>query len=225
MTLDIRQITQPELWFDTSETLTLAQYQLLAGQGFRGGFRYLPLAGQAGGIQLAELEEALSVKCPDGSPFSLMFVQFSRSSNINGPQGTLDGQAAAAALQKLGIPPEVFAAQDLSPGPGVSACVAYSNASYAAMIAAGIAETAPGAYMEPGYPLTASQRYQLLSVQRYWAPAANDPQKMVSSRGCQVIQLWGSSRGEYSPAPGIEIDADAVQSDYFGGFPVAVIAA
>jgi hypothetical protein len=81
------------------------------------------------------------------------------------------------------------------------------------------------AYMEPGYPLNASDRYSKLHVHRYWATAAADPNKMVSNRGCQVLQLWGSSRGEFLPEPGLVIDADAIQQDYFGNFPVALIAA
>ena len=61
------------LWADTSETLNLGQYQYLAQAGYRGCFRYVPRADQAAsaGIQLAELQAALSVKCPDGTPFAI----------------------------------------------------------------------------------------------------------------------------------------------------------
>jgi hypothetical protein len=223
MTLIARTLTQPELWADTSETLTLTQYRALAQKGYRGCCRYLPLAGDSGGIAAAELAAALSVTCPDGSGFSLMFVQFSRSSPINAAEGAADGQAAALALRALGVPPTVSVWQDLSPA-SAAACIAYSNAWTAAALAAGVAEQAPGMYAEPGYPLTAEQRYQELNVQRYWATAANDPEKMVASRGCQILQLWGSSQGEFALVPGLEIDADAVQADYFGSWPVAVVA-
>jgi hypothetical protein len=117
--------------------------------------------------------------------------------------------------------------QDLNVGPA-AACVAYSNASYAAMVASFLAASAPGCYCEPGYPLTAQQRYTELNLHRYWATAANDPERFVANRGVQVIQLWESDKGEFSPIPGLVIDADAIQSDYFNtatSFPVALVAA
>jgi len=220
----IAKTVGPGLWADTSETLTLAHYQFLAKAGYRGVFRYVPLAGGGGGIKLAELQLALSVTCPDGSPFGIQFVQFARSNGINAANGAADGQAAADyVLKTLGVPNNVCVWQDLAPGPK-QACIDYSNANYAAMQAHGIASSAPGMYAEPGYPLTADERYALLHLHRYWATAANDPQKFPAHRGCQVIQLWESSQGQFFPEPGLVIDADAIQRDYFGDFPVAVVA-
>lgn len=218
-----RQITTPELWCDTSETLTLAFYQWLAAHGYKGCFRYIPLAGGGGGISDAEIAAALSVRCPDGSPFSLQFVQFARSNGINATSGAADGAEATAYLKARGIPSTVCWWQDLDVAPAAEA-IAYSNASYAASVAAGWAAAAPGMYAEPGYPLSASDRYSKLHLHRYWATAANDPQRFVSNRGCQVIQLWGSSKGEFFPEPGLVIDADAVCQDYFGSCPVALVA-
>lgn len=224
MNFAARQITAPELWCDTSQSLTLAHYEFLALHGYRGCFRYIPLAGGGGGITAAEIAAALSVRCPDGQPFSLQFVQFARSNGISAATGAADGTEAAAYLKALGVPSTVCVWQDLSPALK-QPCIDYSNASFAAMVKGGIAASAPGMYAEPGYPLTAAERYQLLNLHRYWATAANDPNRMVANRGCQVIQLWGSSRGEFFPEPGLVIDADAVQSDYFGSFPVALVAA
>lgn len=218
----------PGLWADTSEPLILSQYQALALRGFRGAIRYVPLASQSptapGVIQLGELQAALSVKCPDGTGFGMMFVQFSRSSGLGATSGQEDGAAAAEYVQKLGVPPTVNVYQDLDVGAKAD-CIAYSNAHYEASIAKYLAAAAPGAYCEPGYPLTASERYQLLYLHRYWATAAADPNRIVTPRGCQILQLWESSRGEYSPVPGVEIDADAIQLDWFGDGPVGMYAA
>jgi hypothetical protein len=114
--------------------------------------------------------------------------------------------------------------QDLDVG-AAAACIAYSNASFAASVASGWSAAAVGMYAEPGYPLSAADRYSKLNLHRYWATAANDPQKMVANRGCQIIQAWGSSRGEFFPEPGLVIDADLVQFDYFTQAPVALVAA
>lgn len=218
----------PGLWCDTSETLTLAHYQFLAKAGYRGCFRYIPRSpdgdpSQGPPIHLEELQLALSVRCPDGSPFAIQFVQYARSNNVNAAHGTLDGQVGADyVLKTLGVPPTVCVWQDLAYAPK-QACIDYSNANYAAMQAHGIAASAPGMYAEPGYPLTADERYSLLNLHRYWSTAANDPNKLVAHRGVEVIQLWESSQGQFFPIPGLVIDADAVQMDYFGNFPVAVV--
>lgn len=213
----------PGAWADTSEVLNLSQYQFLANAGYRGCFRYIPRADGGGPvITLAELQAALSVKCPDGSPFAIQFVQYARSSGLSAATGQADGVAAATYVKNLGVPNIVCVWQDLDVGLQAE-CVAYSNASYAAMVETYLASSAPGCYCEPGYPLTAEQRYSLLNLHRYWATAANDPNRFVSSRGVQIIQLWESSKGEFSPIPGLVIDADAIQSDWFGSFPVAVV--
>lgn len=211
----------PGLWADTSETLNLSQYQFLAKAGYRGCFRYVPLAGHGGGIALAELQAALSVKCPDGAPFGIQFVQFARSGPdaVNGQE---DGVAAAEYLRALGVPSTVCLWQDLDVGPKAD-CIAYSNASYDAMVKTYMASSAPGMYAEPGYPLSAEERYSLLHLHRYWATAASDPNRFVAHRGVEVIQLWESSNGEFFPTPGLIIDADAIQKDYFGSSPVMVV--
>lgn len=212
------------LWADTSETLTLAHYQFLARAGYRGCFRYVPNASGGGpGIQPDELEAALSVLCPDGSPFAIQFVQFARSAGVCATSGQEDGQCAAEYVKKLGSPPTVCTWQDLAVAPKADA-IAYSNASYAAMVETFLAASAPGCYCEPGYPLTALERYSLLHLHRYWATAASDPNRFVANRGNQVLQLWESNRGEFSPIPGLLIDADAIQMDWFQDLPVALIA-
>jgi hypothetical protein len=225
----ISKTAGPGLWCDTSETLTLAHYQFLAKAGYRGCFRYIPRSSQGDPnqgppISLQELQLALSVKCPDGTGFALQFVQYARSNSIDASHGTLDGQVAAAYMKTLGVPHDVCVWQDLAYATK-QLCIDYSNASYAAMMTGGIAAAAPGMYAEPGYPLTADERYSLLNLHRYWSTAANDPNKNVAHRGCQVLQLWESSQGQFFPEPGLVIDADAIQSDYYNSFPVAVVAA
>jgi len=225
----IAKTVGPGLWADTSETLTLAHYKFLALAGYRGCFRYIPRSSQGDPnqgppISLQELQLALSVHCPDGSPFAIQFVQYARSNAINATNGTADGKVGADyVLKTLGVPSTVCVWQDLAYAPK-QVCIDYSNANYAAMQAEGMGAGAVGMYAEPGYPLTADERYSLLHLHRYWSTAANDPQKFPSHRGVQVIQLWESAQGQFFPEPGLVIDADAIQRDYFGDFPIAVVA-
>jgi hypothetical protein len=106
--------------------------------------------------------------------------------------------------------------------PTVQLTTDYANAWFEGAVQAGMSAAAPGVYFEPGCPLTAEQRYQLINVQRYWATAANDAARFPTNRGCQLIQLWESSQGEYSPELGVEIDADVSQFDWFKDAAVAV---
>jgi len=218
----IAKTLAPSLGFDTSENLSLAQYQFLRSQaqGFAWACRYVPLSGQSttspGVISASELADALS------TGLGMMFVQFSRTSGWSSSTGLADGQSAAAYVLSLGVPNTTCLWLDMSPTKTVSITTNYANAWCEAAVQAGMAKSALGVYFEPGCLLTAEQRYQLISMQRYWATAANDPNKYVASRGCQLMQLWGSDKGEYSPEPGIEIDADVSQQDYFESAPVAV---
>jgi len=219
-----RSITHSELWADTSETLTLSDYQFLAQLGYSGCFRYVPLAGGVGGISAAELAAALSVRTPSGQKFALAFVQFARTSGIDATSGQADGAAAVTYLGRLGVPNTVWWSQDLFPTSATNATL-YSNASYHAAVAAGWLATSIAMYAEPGYPLTSDQRYSALDLHAYWATAANDPARFPSHRGCQVVQSWGSSRGEWLPRPGLVIDSDLVQLDWFNAAPIVLVAA
>ena len=216
----IAKTLSPSMGFDTSEALTLAQYQFLKSQGFSWGCRYVPLAGQSAsvGISASELFNALSVG------LGVMFVQFARGNVQTSQQGLLDGKAAAEFVLKLGVPSATCLWCDLSITSSAQAAAGYANAWYQGTIDAGMSPTAAGVYMEPGVPLTADQRYQMIHMQRYWATAANDPARFVANRGCQLIQLRGSDKGEYSPEPGLLIDADVALLDFFESAPVAVFA-
>lgn len=220
--LATRPIAHSELWADTSETLGLSDYQFLAQLGYSGCFRYVPLAGGAGGISAAEMAAALSVKTPSGAPFALAFVQFARTSGIDASSGKADGAAAVAYLTKLGVPNKVCWSQDLFPTSSANA-IAYSNANFDAAVAAGWFSTSLPMYAEPGYPLNSDERYSALHVHAYWATAANDPSRFPSHRGCQIVQSWGSSRGEWFPRPGLVIDTDLVQLDWFNASPIVLI--
>jgi len=211
------------LGFDTSENMTLAQYTYLKGLGFKWGCRYVPLAGQSvtspGVISASELAAALS------TGMGLMFVQFAQEKSWTSQQGLLDGQAAAAYVLGLGVPNTVCLWCDLGINSSAQVAADYLNAWYQGTINAGMNPTAAGVYMEPGVPLSSEQRYNMVNVHRYWATAANDPNRFPSNRGCQLIQLWESSKGEYSPELGLEIDADVAQEDWFESAPIAVFGA
>ena len=217
MTYTTRQIVHPELWCDTSESLTASDYAFLAGLGVRGQFMYVEVA------TTAMIQAALNTRCPDGSGFALAFVQFARTSGINAANGQVDGQAALTKLKALSVPNKVWFSQDLYPSDAAS-CIAYSNASYNAMVT-GWLSTSLAMYAEPGYPLSAADRYSKLFVHGYWATAAADPQRFPTPRGCQVVQCWGSSRGEWFPRQGLVIDTDLVQFDWFNAAPIVLCAA
>lgn len=216
----IAKTISPALGFDTSENMTLAQYQFLKSQGFSFGCRYVPLAGQShtspGVISASELAAALS------TGMGLMFVQFSQTKTTTAQQGTLDGQAAAAYVLGLGVPNTVCIWCDLGVMSSAQAAADYVNAWYQGTVNAGMNPAAPGVYMEPGVPMSSEQRYSMINLHRYWATAANDPNRIPSNRGVQILQLWESSKGQYYPETGLVIDADVSQEDWFQSAPVAV---
>jgi hypothetical protein len=217
-----RPIAGRLLGFDTEEPLNASQYAFLAGQGYGFGCRYVPLAGQSptsyGVIQKTELDVALAAK------FGMMFVQFARSSGWSAAQGLADGKAAAAYLLSLGVPNTVCLWLDLDVTPNGAVAIDYTNGWYEGTIEEGWSAKAGGIYCEPGVPLNAEQRYANLNLHRYWATAANDPNRFPAHRGCQLVQAWESSRGEFFPEPGLVIDAGLAQLDWFGDAPVAVFA-
>jgi hypothetical protein len=207
---------------DTSEALTSAQYAELASLGYRWICRYAPLAGMAptapGVLQAAELAALLAVG------LGVMIVQFARSSGWSAAQGTADGKAAAAHVLALGLPPSSCVWLDLGVTPNAASAIAYANGWAAGAASGGLEASALGIYCEPGVPLTAEQRFQALDFRRYWATAADDAARFPAERGCQLIQLWASDEGEFQPLPGIEIDADVAQLDWFGNAPIASFA-
>ena len=145
----IAKTLAPSLGFDTSENLTLAQYQFLKSQGFAWACRYVPLAGQSltspGVISASELAAALSV-------MGLMFVQFAQEKTWTAEQGLLDGQAAGAYVLGLGVPATTCLWLDMSPMSTVALTTDYANAWYEGAVQAGMAASAPGVYFEPGCP-------------------------------------------------------------------------
>jgi hypothetical protein len=211
------------LGFDTSENMNAQQYAFLASKGYQWGCRYVPLSGQSptsyGVIQKSELEVALAAK------FGMMFVQFARNSGWSVSVGLADGKAAAQYLLSLGVPNNVCLWADLGVTPTAQVAIDYMNAWYEGTIEGGMLASAAGVYMEPGVPLNASDRYNKLHLHRYWATAANDPNKIPSNRGCQLLQAWGSKQGQYFPEPGLVIDGDFAQMDYFGDVPIAAFGA
>lgn len=213
------------LGFDTSQNLTAAQYATLRGLGYAWASRYVPHAGQSstapGILQPGELAACLA------AGFGLMLISYPRTSQTPGgwttSTGQADGQTAAAYARSLGYPATACLWADLNPPPSSQAAIDYLNGFYQGAVAGGMAGSAVGAYMEPGVPLTASQRYSALKLARYWATAANDSNRYPTPRGCQLVQLWEGQKG-FNPAPGIVIDADASQMDWLGASPIAAYA-
>ncbi len=206
---------------DTSENLNASQYAFLKSKGYTWIARYVPLSGQSptsyGVIQPSEFTAALQ------SGMAVMLVQFPRTSGWSATTGLADGKEAAAYALSLGYPTTACIWADMSVAPTGAITVAYMNAWYEGLVQGGMSASAGGVYFEPGVPLTAQQRYSEINVPRYWATGANDPERFPAHRGCQLIQLWGSSNGELFPEPGLVIDADVSQLDYFGNPAVAAV--
>jgi hypothetical protein len=219
MTMIVAKALGVSLGFDTSENLTAAQYQALKSKGFDWAVRYVPRADQsttgAGVIQPAELAAALD------AGLGMMLVQFSRGSGWTASSGNADGQWAAQYARVLGVPNTVCLWADMGVPSTAQVSADYLNGWYAGAVGAGWDPAALGVYFEPGNPMTASQRYSMLKLARYWATAADDPQRFPQPRGCQLVQLWASSAGEYSPLPGVVIDGDVAQLDWLEHAPVA----
>jgi Domain of unknown function (DUF1906) len=231
------------LGFDTSEDLTLAHYQFLAGKGFQWGCRYVPLSsgvptipkmfmgkslshvkrtglGTVGSplgiIQKNELDAALSCK------LGMMFVQYARSSGWSQTVGLADGEMAAQHVLALGVPNTVSLWADMDVAPNEQIVIDYLNAWYEGTVKGGMDSRAAGNYMEPGVPMNPDDRYKKINMHRYWACQSNDPNRFVSHRGNQIIQAFGGPQGEYSPEPGLLIDGDFAQFDFFSETPIAV---
>lgn len=210
--------------FDTSQVLTRANYATLRALGFEFGVRYAPLSGMApdapGVIGPAELADALA------EGHGMMLVQFARTEGWSETTGAADGEALAEhVLARLGMPAIVSCWGDFASPGSSQLAIDYANAWYLGATRGGLSPMAPGGYFEPGYPLSAEDRYAKLHMHGYWATGADDPAKLVARRGCKLFQGWVAPRGEYAPAPGILIDGDTAQSDFFGGVCTAVFAA
>jgi hypothetical protein len=208
------------LGFDTSENLSASQYNFLRSKGFAWGVRYVPLSGQSttapGIIQPAELANALAAK------LGIMFVQFARGSGWTSNTGLADGKTAATYVRSLGVPSNVCLWADMGVTSTAQVSADYLNAWYEGAVSGGMDGGACGVYFEPGNPMTADQRDKMISQSRYWATGADDPARFPPPRGCQLIQLWASAKGEYEPESGLVIDADVAQADWLENWPVAV---
>jgi hypothetical protein len=223
MTIIAKSLLGKIAGFDTMESLDPTQYVKLAALGFQWGCRYVPLSGQSpkapGVVAPLELGNALAIG------LGMMFVQFGRTGGISQASGFADGTAAADyVLNTLDVPNTVCLWADIAATDKQQA-LDYCNAWFAGATKAGMDPKALGGYFEPGVPLTAEERYSLIHWHRYWATAANDPNRFVAHRGCQIYQLFMDRvRGEYSPIPGVGIDADSALMDFFGDAPIGAFA-
>jgi hypothetical protein len=135
--------------------------------------------------------------------------------------GAADGTAAAKNALAIGYPKGACLWLDLEGAiPSAADCIAYVNAWYEAAAAAGMNASALGVYVGPGVPLTPTELYQKLYLARYWKAGAIVPD--VQSRGYQMMQLYP---GNQTIAPGILIDYDVIQDDFFNSAPVLCVPA
>ncbi len=202
---------------DTSETLDAAKAATLVGKGMKFVVRYVAQSYMppAQGISAAELAELT------GAGLAVMLVQFGRSSGWSATTGSADGTAAAKNALAIGYPKSACLWLDLEGAiPSSAVAIAYVNAWYEAAAAAGMNAAALGVYVGPGVPLTPAELYEKLYVARYWKAGAIVPD--VQSRGYQMMQLYP---GNQTIAPGILIDYDVLQDDFFNSAPVLCVPA
>lgn len=129
--------------------------------------------------------------------------------------GTEYGQNAAAFSQQIGFPQGVSVWCDLESvgtGSAASDVIAYCNAWYEAVAAAGYV---PGLYVgyEPG--LTGQQLHDDLKFDSYWAAYNVDGVSTPHPRGWQLVQSEG--HGTIAGISTEAYDADTTQTDAQGG--------
>lgn len=200
----------PARGFDTNVVVTAEVARKFAVDGYRFCVRYVS-HDQAEGqydISRGEAETIL------GANLALMVVQHVRRSGWSptAALGSSDGALAAQHLAGMGAPPRLTVWTDiegLTSDVPAAAIIAYANAWYTAVAAAGYT---PGLYVGT-FRLTSAQLYWNLKFRNYWKSgmAVAD----VERRGYQMIQ---QSPGNVT-MNGIHIDNDVVQADDLGDLP------
>lgn len=198
----------PTVGFDTSARLSLVQAVQLAAAGYRFALRYV-LAPHA-----AVMEDPITVAEADAlraAGLAVGLLQgFQQASQINGPDGIRDGNAAASEALAVGYPVGATLWCDLEGRFGsAQPLIDYLNNWGRQVKAAGFI---PGLYNGPQNVLNAAQ-IQALIFPAYWCPGAKVPKP---ARGYQLFQMLPAS----IPAPGTAIDVDVVERDARGDLPV-----
>jgi hypothetical protein len=193
--------------FDVNSFVTAERAQQFKSAGYAFCIRYVPrtAALAAGNLTNAEALNILN------AGLALMVVQHVANPGWmpTAALGTAYGSYAATyASQVVGLPTGINIWCDLeevAPGSTAADVIAYCQAWYAAVNAAGYV---PGIYVGYGVVLTPQQLYANLSFKHYWR-AYNGPQ--VATRGYQLIQKTQVTVG------GVDIDPDVTQHDALGG--------
>jgi hypothetical protein len=199
--------------FDTDSVVTVSTAIDLYLAGYRCAIRYVSLVTPctAGDLTAAEAREILS------TALSLMLIQHCREQGWV-PSAALGAQDAAAAIanaKAVGYPIGAALAIDVENTPAeVSTVVAYINAWCAAVTDGGYQ---PCLYYGADIPLTATQLYDDLIVERYWRDgSAAAP--LVAVRGLCIQQKLPSIT-----VAGLLIDEDTIAADALGGLPMLAV--
>ncbi|HUC70359.1 MAG TPA: glycoside hydrolase domain-containing protein [Stellaceae bacterium] len=197
--------------FDTDTKLDLVAARSLALRGYAAAIRYVSRAVPNGPGDIGA-EEAATIMT---AGLGLMLVQhcppayWTPSSGL----GTAYGGAAAQNAAAVGYPAGATLAVDLEnmrPGCGNPAIVAYVNSWSRAVIAAGYV---PCLYYSADCPLSPEELYLDLVVTLYWRALSRDtPQVAVCGPCIQQFAQMGQ-------VAGIDIDRDVVMADAFGRLP------
>lgn len=198
--------------FDSDVVVTAVVAQALAAQGYACAIRYISRVTpqNPGDLSAGEAQTILA------AGMALMAVQHCPPTywTPSAELGTTYGSAAAENAAAVGYPTGASLWLDLEnmrPGCGAAAIIAYANAWCRAVRAMGYLD---GVYYSADCPLTPQQLYLDLIATRYWRALSADA-PTVAVRGVCIQQFLQAGQ-----VAGIDIDRDVVLADAFGGVPM-----
>lgn len=194
--------------FDTNTVLDATKAACFASSGYSFCFRYLSrgTSQQSGDLSYNEAKIILEAGLALGAVQHVSQAGWVPSGSL----GTQYGTNAANNAASIGLPKGLNLWMDLegiATGTSAQTVIAYSNAWYDAVSAAGYV---PGIYVGANCILSGNQLYNDLKYQHYWKSLSRVPE--IPNRGYQLIQ-------SYTPDAvcGVSIDSDTTQNDEQGG--------
>ena len=197
---------------DTAAKLTEVVIAQVAGAGYRGIARYVPLPGNSAKADI----DAVELRAILDAGLALLLVQHVRRPGWNPGKcsGENDALAGIKAAREAGYLEGAHIFIDLEGVEGSAVATrAFAEEWAATVVQAGYRA---GCYVGYGVPLSASQLYDLHSIDSYWSDAGP---RTVATRGFAIKQRQPGIR-----IGGVGFDVDVVQPDRLGDTPSWMIA-
>ncbi|WP_294675714.1 DUF1906 domain-containing protein [uncultured Fluviicola sp.] len=194
--------------FDTNTVLNATSASCFVNNGYAFCFRYLSRGHgqQPGDLSYTEAKTILESGLALGAVQHVSMPGWTPSASL----GTEYGTNAAYNAASIGLPAGMNLWMDLegiASGTSAQTVIAYSNAWYDAVFAAGYI---PGIYVGANCILTGDQLYNSLKYQHYWKSLSQVPS--IPVRGYQLVQSFSKD-----PVCGVSIDKDSTMTDQSGG--------